>query len=209
MLRSVFLGLMVSLISAPAIGQSFGLLAGIRHGDMRAAGLNFAPSNGLALGAFIPFYMTNRIVLRAECGVLVDGYDQVKEEKEYSSATMVSASAGLVGRFYMSRSFSISTGLELRLGLSEPFVVQSPGGEGIPERTDYTLMFGSAYRFNKRFELGLRYGQGLRPAMDTGIYGPAKRRSFTVMASYLLKNKPKPLAKRRRCRIPLATAPNY
>jgi len=199
----------LSLSFAQAKGQSYGLLVGLRNDHVRAAGLNWAPSNGMVLAAFVPFHIGSRLVLRAEGGVCAERYMHSSERAGTSTYTVLSASAGLVGRYYFSRMISCSTGLEYRQYMTDGTAIDGSNGEGLLRPNDISVLFGAAYRFSDVFELGVRNYQGMLPAADLGPYGWAKHRSWAVMASYLLKHKPQPFTKRRKSRLPPLSTCRY
>ena len=207
--RTLWPILVLSLSFASASGQSYGLLVGVRTDHLRAAGVNWAPSNGLVLGAFVPFHVGSRLVLRAEGVVSAERFAQSSERAGTSTTTVLSASAGLVGRYYVSRKFSCSTGIEYRRYLSDGPVIRGDNGDEVLRPNDLGLLLGVAYRFTDGFELGVRNFQGMMSAADLGGYGVAKHRTWSVMASFLLKYEPQPFVKRRKSRFPPLSVCRY
>ncbi len=209
MIKTLWPIVALSLSFAPAKGQSCGLLVGVRTDHLRAAGMNWAPSTGLVTGVFVPFYVGNQFVLRAEGGVTAERFTGTSERTGASASTLVSASGALVGRYYFSRKLTCTTGLEYRDYMATGATIGGSNGEGLLRPNDIGVLFGAAYRFSDAFELGVRNSQGMLPAADLGSYGWAKHRSWALMASYLLKYKPEPFAKRRKSRLPPLSACRY
>jgi hypothetical protein len=52
-----------------ACAQTYGILLSGCHLDVYAAGLRFGPSKGMRIGAFMPFFVNSRMVVRAELGL--------------------------------------------------------------------------------------------------------------------------------------------
>jgi hypothetical protein len=167
--------------------QSYGLLIGACHSDLYTGGQKFDPGQGLAANLFVPFYVNDRIVLRAEAGLAAFRASGQAGERSlpdhYSTANVA-----LLSRFYVLESISLGVGLQ---------GVQNMGGPraflGNEERTiarnDLMLLLSAAYRVSDRFEVGLRYGRGLLTAVEVPVYGAAHRRHAMLTTSFLLRNK--------------------
>ncbi len=188
--------------------QSYGVLAGGSGTDLYAAATVFQPGKGLSLGVFMPFYMNDRFVIRAEAGAA--SFTQrvpVAESSMRSQRTEASVTA--LCRYYLNRKTSLSLGIQgIRL-LQEPETLVFGQSTCVLRRTGACLLMGAAFRWTDRIETGLRYGQGVLVETELPTYGPARRRYAHVMMSYLLHSARPVFAERRKWRSGLALAHRY
>ncbi|MBP7514450.1 MAG: hypothetical protein KA791_07875 [Flavobacteriales bacterium] len=208
MYRNTALAFSLCSLAYTGQAQSYGLLVGGYHTDLRAAGEVFAPGTGLNTGFFMPFYVNDRLVIRAEAGLV--GY-RVRHAYADSTGTESRHEGSLtaLGRFYLSKKVSLSLGIQgiYLLRAAEPIMVE--GSPCVLRRTDLCLMLGAAYRWTDRWETGLRYGQGLLPGAELNYYATAHRRYLHVALSYLLHTAAIKFAARRQWRSDLALAHRY
>lgn len=202
------LPLCLMLTFSAANAQSYGLLLGGTMTDLRAAGVVFQPGKGLSLGAFVPFYVNDRLVLRAEAGVAAYALRGTGDESTTVNHR-TEADITALCRYYVHRKVSLSLGIQgIRL-LQAPEELVQGHTRSAQQRTDVCLLMGVAYRWTDRIETGLRYGQGLLPAAEMPLYGTAHRRYAHLMMSYLLHSSHTRFAERRKWRSGLSLAHRY
>ncbi len=208
MYRKTALAYSLCWLASAGHAQSYGLMLGGYHTDLRAAGEVFTPGSGLSTGLFMPFYVNDRLVVRGEAGFAAYRVRYAQGDSTSSEARM-EASLTALGRFYLNKKVSLSLGIQgIRLlGMPEAVPVERTACE--LRRTDVCLVMGAAYRWTDRIETGLRYGQGLLPAAELALYGTAHRRYAHLTASYLLHSAPAGFAARRKWRSGLALAHWY
>lgn len=196
-------------LMAPFIhAQAYGLLLGARTADLHAAGVSFAPGHGLTAGVFVPFYVNDRLVVRAEAG-LTGLWTRNSDGETALPAPRLEADLSILCRYYIARKVSLGLGIQ-GIKFMEPtgtLIVNKE--ECRMNATDLCLLFSAAYRFSERMEAGLRYGQGLLPAADLSVYGAAHRRYGQFTMSYLLHTTNPGFAERRKWRSGLELSQRY
>jgi hypothetical protein len=169
----------------------------------------FGPAFGVHTGVFVPFYLSDRFVLRAEVGASALRGRSVSSATGPSSSAQVSVTAAVLGRYYASRHVCLVTGVGWVRSLSEPRPVAMELGAELPKRMDLTVLLGAAYRFTPRVEVGVRYGRGVMTMLDAGPWGPAHHRYGSLVTSYLLHNARPKLIKRQHWRSELGNCLRY
>lgn len=196
------------LLATAGHAQSYGLMLGGYHTDLRAAGRVFVPGTGLSTGFFMPFYVNDRLVVRAEAGLV--GYRVRHAEGDSTGMEgRMEASLTLLGRYYLNRKVSLGLGIQGIGLLRRADAVTVDRTACAVRRTDLCFLMAAAYRWSDRIETGLRYGQGLLPVAELALYGTAHRRYMHVTLSYLLHSAPTGFAERRKWRSGLTLAHRY
>lgn len=183
--RCIALLLLLVGLTGRSNAQAYGMLLGGRSTAVNAAGVSFTPARGISCGLFMPFYVNDRLVVRTEAGFCMMWWKESDQESAQRGAH-TQADLALLLRYYLTHRISIGTGIQGSVQLHKnaeplPYVTNGP-----PNGIDLTLLLAAAYRFNERFELGMRYGSGLLPVAEMDVYGTAYRRTFQVTTSYLL-----------------------
>ena len=206
MLRPTTLVLALSLLVSAAAGQSFGLLLAACRTDLHAAGKGLVPASGLSAGLFLPFYVNDRLVVRAETGI---NFFRSSSDSGGGQLHRTEVSLTALSRYYLSKKVSLGIGLQGIKLLQKPqsFVVDQQ--ECTPRDVDLCLLFTAAYRWSDRIETGARYGQGLLAAGDLPVFGRAHRRYVHFTLSYLLRNGHIGFAERRKWHSGMAMTHRY
>lgn len=175
---------------------------------MRAAGKNFIPGSGFSAGVFVPFYVNDRLVVRAEAGLAGHRSRQTEGETLHTEYRM-EATATALGRFYLDRKVSLSLGIQGVRALGPGATITADRTVCTLRRADILLLMGAAYRWSDRVETGFRYGQGLLPAAELPVYGIAHRRYAHLTMSYLIHGTTRGFTARRKWRSGLSLAHRY
>ena len=182
--RRIALLLILTGLNGALRAQALGFLVGARSTTVNAAGVAFAPSHGMSVGLFVPFYVNDRIVVRTEAGLCMQWW-QRNDDGYARQEPRTQAELALLCRYYLTPRIAAGGGL---LGS-----VRVSGGDGPlahveqgPNRADLAILFAASFRFNERFELGARYGEGLLPVAELAVYGTAHHRMAQLTMSYLL-----------------------
>ena len=208
MLRPLVPFLIALGLTSHASAQSYGLLVGGSYSDIYAAGRVFSTSAGGHVAMFMPFYINDRFVVRAEIGFSALRPKRLGPDAEGGNETQAVLTASLLCRYYAHRNLCFLGGSGWTQNMNElPVVVD--GQQVLPAKTDVNLFLGMAYRFTGRVELGVRCGQGLLPVLDTGAWGTAHHRYASAGMSYLLATSKPALCQRRSWRSDLGSASRY
>lgn len=206
MLRRFVLAAGLMALAPRVIGQSLGLMAGASWTNLRAAGLAFDRRSGPSMGVFVPVYVNDRLVLRAECGI---AFYPAHGTTDRDPVDLTEASFTALGRYYLHRRFSLGLGMQGARMLNAPAPLALGHELVVPGRTDIRIVFAAAYRWSDRIETGFRFGQGLPAVAEAAAYGRLHRRTCQFLLSYLLHGDHVTFAARRKWHSGLAMTQRY
>ncbi len=186
MTRTLFVAVATLVVLVPARSQTLGILAMACTRDVYAAGYSVAPTHGMSVGMFAPFYVFDRFVLRTEAGIGAWSGMRTASDASTHAVSALGLRAAVLGRYYVARRAAFSLGADLEMALSEREPILIGRTMEPQERTDIGVLVGAAYRLNDRLELGCRFIQGVTTAVRMGPFGDGHQRSAAITASYVV-----------------------
>ena len=85
-------------LASPVSAQSYGLLLGGSYSDIYAGGRVFSTTTGGHVAVFMPFYINDRFVVRAEAGFTALSPKPLASDDEGGNETQVVLTASLIWR---------------------------------------------------------------------------------------------------------------
>ena len=200
---------LLALTTSPLLAQSVGIMAGASQRALIAAGRSYTTASGMSARVFMPFYVHDRAVVRAELGISSLRGNHIGPGEASYRYRENSLDLAVLGRYYLTRKFCLSSGSELTRFVGQRHPVAFDRSSQSPRRSDLGLVVGAALRCSDRMEFGVRVGQGLLPAVNMGPLGVAHNRYGMMAASFLIKSRNHSFVERRQWRNALYMAHRY